>query len=64
MMHYISQNKKAKPLVSAYDDSDKTGIEDDLDFYEDPKQKKKDARTPGGGFKGTNYTIVPTQFYG
>ena len=35
------QNKRAKPLVSAYDDSDKVGIEEDLDFYEDPKQKKK-----------------------
>ena len=38
--------------MSAYDDNDKLGIEDDMDFYEDPNSKKKDIRTPGGGFAG------------
>ena len=48
----LFQNKRAKPLVSAYDDNDKVGIEDDLDFYEDPNAKKKDVKAPGGGFSG------------
>ena len=44
------QNKTAKSLVSAYlDDGDKMGIEDDLDFYEDPKQKKKDGKASSKG---------------
>ena len=38
--------------MSAYDDNDKLGIEDDMDFYEDPNNKKKDTRTPGGGYSG------------
>ncbi|XP_063684449.1 splicing factor 45-like [Bolinopsis microptera] len=49
---YEEENKRAKPLVSAYDDTDKLGIEDDMDFYEDPNVKKKEARAPGGGFSG------------
>lgn len=49
---YEEENKRAKPLVSAYDDNDKLGIEDDMDFYEDPNAKKKEARAPGGGFSG------------
>lgn len=49
---YEEENKRAKPLVSAYDDSDKVGIEDDLDFYEDPNAKKKDSKAPGGGPAG------------
>ena len=38
--------------MSAYDDTDKTGIEDDLDFYVDPAAKKKEVRSAGGGFSG------------
>ncbi|KAL5270005.1 hypothetical protein ACHWQZ_G003475 [Mnemiopsis leidyi] len=49
---YEEENKRAKPLVSAYDDNDKLGIEDDMDFYEDPNTKKKDSKTPGGGYAG------------
>ena len=50
---FEEENKKAKPLVSAYSDEpvDKLDLEEDLDFYEDPKDKKKD-KAPGGGYSG------------
>ena len=54
-IHVSPQNKRAKPLVSAYDDTDKLGIEDDMDFYEDPNNKKKDSRAPGGGYGGGKF---------
>jgi len=54
---FEEENKKAKPLVSAYSDEpgDKLDLDGDLDFYEDPKDKKKDkVRAAGGGYAGTS----------